>query len=151
MRRGATAFALFALVTGCGGGGGGATAQDGGPLKWEKPPYSGTPSELLPEDRVVLGRVRNDSLRRVSVYYKDVRLLTADGRTVPAAVRFADTPGHGLYPPTREPDSVKAAEDLRIGRAIELAPGKSAPLVVSWRGDAKPVAVDYRLGRLALP
>jgi hypothetical protein len=149
MSRWATALALLALLTGCGGGGG--DAKGGGPLTWDKAPYSGTPSELLPDDHVVLGTVRNDSLRRLRVYYKDVRLVTADGKVVPAAVRFTNTPGHGLYPPTREPNSVKESEDLRIGRAIKLEPGKTAPLVVAWRGDAKPVAVDYRTGRLALP
>jgi hypothetical protein len=137
---------LGVLLAGCGAGG-----EPGGPLTWQGEPYAGTPSKLLPSDHVVLGTIRNDSLKRVKVHYRDVRLLDADGRAVQAAVRFASAPVHSLYPPTREPDMVMAAEDLRIGRAIDLAPGKTAPLVVAWRGDARPVAVDYRAGRLRLP
>jgi hypothetical protein len=147
----ATGLVLVALLLGGCGDKGNAKPSGAGPLTWVEPPYVGTPSKLIPDDHVVLGEVRNDSLRRVKVHFKDVRLLEADGDTVPSAVRFTDTPGHGLYPPTREPDSVKPAEDLRIGRAIKLEPGKSVPLVVSWRGDAKPVAVDYRSGRLVIP
>jgi len=145
--RAAVALVAALALTGCGG----KDVSGGGPLVWEKDPYAGTPSKLLPEDHVVLGTVRNDSLRKLKVRYTDVRLLEADGDRIPAAVRFTDTPGHGLYPPTREPDSVRASEDLRIGRAIDLKPGKTAPLVVAWRGDAKPVAVEYPGGRLKLP
>ena len=147
----ATGLILVALLAGCGGGSDAAQQPGEAPLSWVEPPYVGTPSKLIPGDHVVLGEIRNNSQRRVDVHYSEVRLLEADGDAVAAAVRFTNTPGHGLYPPTREPDSVRPAEDLRIGRAIKLEPGKSVPLVVSWRGDAKPVTIDYRDGRLAIP
>jgi hypothetical protein len=146
--RGAIALAALALF---GAGCGDSQPSGNGPLAWAQEPYAGTPSKLIPDDHVVLGTVRNDGLRKVKVHFREVRLLETDGDEVPAAVRFTDTPGHGLYPPTREPDSVEKTEDLRIGRAIELEPGKTAPLVVAWRGDAKPVAVEYPGGRLKLP
>jgi hypothetical protein len=141
-------LAAGALLAGCGGGG------DSGGLVWDAEPWSGKPSKLLPNDHVVLGTIRNDSLRKLKVRYTDVRVLVSDGRTIPAAIRFTHAPGHGMYPPTREPAYVRDSEDLRIGRAADLPPGAKAPLVVAWterRGAPRAAVLDYGAGRLRLP
>ena len=153
MRR-AAALALAAVaLAGCGT----KEKADGGrsgPLAWADQPYRGAPSDLLPGDTIVFGTVENASLREVKLHFRDVTLRDAEGREVPAAIRFTNAPGHGLFPPTREPETVKESEDLRIGRAIRLKPGRTAPLIVSWRADdapEAPVVLDYRTGRLRLP
>jgi hypothetical protein len=102
----------------------------------------------------VRGRVRNDSLRRVNLAAKDLRLVADDGSTVEGSAVFLDTFLHGLYPPTREPRDVSESELRRTGRLARIEPGKSVPLTVSWRlreGADRPVRIEYGGGSLPLP
>jgi hypothetical protein len=137
------------LLTGCGGGGDG--GSDG--LRWATDPRIFTP-ENLPRDRILSGRVRNDSLRRVELTAKALTLRDADGRRVEGTAVFLAGFGRGLYPPTREPDPLPESELLRTGRKARIDPGKAVPVTISWRvppSGEKPVRVDHGGGSLPIP
>ena len=56
----------------------------------------------LPNDRILIGRIRNDSLRTVNLKSKQIRVL-ADEREVFGFGRFVDTFVHGNYPWSSSP------------------------------------------------
>lgn len=78
----ATALAAVAPLD-CGGDDGGGT----GDLVWVRQPVV-VKQETLPRDRVLVGKVRNDSLRRVVLDAKDVRALDEDGKALRANATF---------------------------------------------------------------
>lgn len=146
--------ALPILAAACGGddgdAGGGAAAPA---LVWESPPEL-VSSPTLPDDRILTGRVENDSLRPVEVDAEDVRLVDGDGDRVDGEAIFLAGFGHALLPPEREPEEVPEFERRRTGRSARLEPGDAVPLTVSWRradGDGAPVRIDYGSGSLPLP
>jgi hypothetical protein len=105
-------------------------------------------------DRVVSGRVRNASLRRVRIEARDVRLETADGARVEGTATFVGTFLHGLYPPTREPQRMAGSELRRTGRLAVIEPRTSVPVTLAWRleeGEPPPERVDFGAGTLPLP
>jgi hypothetical protein len=141
--------AIAALVSSDGGAG----DEGAGDLAWARSPRVFTP-ERLPQDRVLSARLRNESLRRVTLSVDDLRLEDADGRTVASTAVFLDSFVHGLYPPTRQPAQVSATELRRTGRLAVIAPGESVPLTVAWRregGVGAPVRLDYGRGYLPVP
>jgi hypothetical protein len=125
---------------------------DDGRLAW-----NGTPALVqasAPTDRILYGRLRNDSLEDVDLRYQDVRVLDADGREVQSAVRFIAAFAHGLYPWSQRPDDVGDFERRRLGEIATLKPGQAAPITLSWRvppGARQPVKVDFGTTELALP
>ena len=137
-------------AAGCGGD----DDQGGvGPLRWERAPRVFAPKDL-PSDRVMSGRIKNDSLKRVDLAVQDVKLLDDRGRRVAASITFLAGFVHGLYPPTREPSRLPDAELLRTGRIARILPGKLAPVTVSWRtrpDQARPTRLDYSGGFLPVP
>ena len=66
---------------------------------------------------VLHGEVRNDGQRPLRLAAAETRVLDARGRALPAAARFLDAYAPG-----------------GVGRAVVLAPGRTAPLTVAWRG-----------------
>jgi hypothetical protein len=74
---------------------------------------------------IVTGEVRNDGRARLRLDPARARVLDARGRALPATARFLDA-----YVPGRA--------GLAI---ITLAPGRTAPLTVAWRGAAARLAV----------
>ena len=144
----AASVAALLVAAGCGGG-----DNDGsGPLKWEKAPRVFAP-ETLPNDRVMSGRIRNDSLHRVDLTVQDVKLVDGSGHRVAASVTFLAGFVHGLYPPTRQPKRLPDSELLRTGRTALIRPGKRAPITVAWRtrGGETPARLDYGTGSLPIP
>ena len=144
-------FALGAASPiGCGGD------EDGGSgdLVWAKRPQVYR-QPTLPRDRVLVGAVRNDSLRRVEVDAADVRAVDGDGNALRANATFVRGYIHPLYPPTRPPEGGLPESELeRIGRKLRLEPGKTAPLSIAWRvarGADAPVQIDYGSGLLPIP
>ena len=135
---------------GCGGD------EDGGSgdLVWAKRPQVYR-QPTLPRDRVLVGAVRNDSLRRVEVDAADVRAVDGDGNALRANATFVRGYIHPLYPPTRPPEGGLPESELeRTGRRVRLEPGKAAPLSVSWRvppGEKAPVRIEYGVGWLSIP
>jgi hypothetical protein len=151
VRRVLLALALAGAIGGCGGGDGGGS-KPGGELVWDKKPSLIVP-KTLPNDRIVTGVVRNDSLRRVQVDAKELRLVDDRGGRVPGSIVFLNGYLHGLFPPTREPQ-LSEQELERIGRRARFTPGKTLPLTVSWRerkGQRSPVRIDWGAGTLPLP
>lgn len=130
------------------------TADDdatGGPqLRWD-----GTPEVVrvpeLPRDRVLVGRIRNASLDRLSLAADDVTVVDGSGRRLEATARFAAGFGHALYSPTDPPAEVARDEQLRLGTVAELEPGGTAPLTLSWRlPEGADRAAEARVGQAVL-
>lgn len=162
MRLGVLTLSLAAAaLMGCGGADGapGASADQRGPLRWEGEPTRVDGTKTLPDDRIVLGRIRNDSLRKLSLRANDLKLEAADGTVIRGnSLAFIDHFAHGIFPPTRREELAskgeREAEDRRLGRVVEIEPGKTAPLTFAWRqggGAPVPVRVVYPEGFLAIP
>jgi hypothetical protein len=142
--------ALALALAACGGGGAG---PGSGALRWEQEPTI-VRSAALPDDQVVSGTVRNDSLRELNLAAAKVRLLDGTGKRVPGVAVFLESFAHGLFPPTRGPFPRPAAEDARIGLIARVKPGAKLPFTVAWRlpeGVSAPVRIDYGLGWLPIP
>jgi hypothetical protein len=139
-----------ALPLGCGGG----DHAGAGDLVWDKRPQVYR-QPTLPRDRVLVGTVRNDSLRRVRLVAEDLRAVDRDGNTLRGNATFVRGYIHPLYPPTRPPEGgIPESELERTGRQMRLDPGKTAPVSVAWRvspGGKPPVRIDYGSGWLPIP
>jgi len=150
MRRGA-AFALVALaLAGCSGAG--EDQQGSGDLAWEKEPQIQTP-ETLPQDRILSGTIKNESLRQVDLTAKTLRVLDSEDRPLKSSAIFLAGFGRGLYPPQREPDQISDFELERTGKITKLKPGQTVALTVSWRlkeGEPEAAQVDYGSGTLPI-
>jgi hypothetical protein len=153
----AAALAIVAALGACGG-----SAKDGpsagsegvGPVVWVKTPQLVVQPEL-PNDRILFGRIRNDSLRTVDLKSKQIRVL-ADEREVFGFGRFVDTFVHGNYPVELQPGPDQPVPATRrLGYTLELRPGQTAPLLVTWRlraGGPRPTTVALQPGmRLGVP
>lgn len=125
-----------------------------GDLVWATPPKVYREA-TLPRDRVLVGKVRNDSLRQIKVVATDVRAVDEDGDALRGNATFIRGYIHALYPPTRPPPGGLPESELeRTGRELRLRPGKTAPLSVAWRltpGGEVPVRIDYGPGWLPIP
>lgn len=143
--------AVAALGAGCGGSSRGTTAQD--PLRWAKTPQVFR-TRTLPDDRVAVGTVRNTGSRPLHLTAAALGVRSADGHRLRSTGDFAAGYAHGLYGAFQKPDPIPPGELTRLGLTVTIAPGKSAPLVVSWHqphGMAGAPLVDYGAGRLPLP
>jgi hypothetical protein len=111
--------------------------------------------QTLPRDRVLVGFVRNDSLRRITIEAKDVHAVDEDGKALRGQATFIRSYVHPLYPPTRPPPGgLPDSERLRLGQIARLEPGKKTHLSVAWRlrpGGKPPVRVEYGFGSLPIP
>jgi hypothetical protein len=144
--RRASILVLLVLVAGCGGD----EDVGSGDLVWEKKPRIFRPP-TLPDDRVLAGTVRNDSLEPIELTARDLEVLADDGDELESAAIFAQTFVRGVFPQNRGED-IPTSEQLRIGLRARLEPGKSAPLTVSWRQNGERAArVDYGTGSLPVP
>ncbi len=149
-RRGAAAAGVVVVVlAGCG-----SKPADEARLAWKSTPAAFSP-KALPTDRVVLGTVRNASKQaRLVLSASEVHVVDAAGRRLKGSAQFIASYAHGLYGAYQKPVDVEEPELLRLGLKIKLAPGRTAPLYVSYRlrpGLKLPVHVDYGSGTLPLP
>jgi hypothetical protein len=152
-RRLLTATAFAAVACGAAGCGSEDERTQVGALTWSRTPILVHPPGL-PSDRILIGTVRNEGFRKLSLVARDVRVRDAGGRVVDAAVTFTQSFVHGIYPPTREPGQLTDFELERVGRLARLAPGAAVPILVSWRlhkGASPPVRIDYGAGSLPIP
>jgi hypothetical protein len=137
---------LLVLAAGCGGD----DELGSGDLVWEKKPRVFT-NPNLPDDRILTGTVRNDSLEVMTLVARDLGVRTGGGDEMDSAAIFAPTFIRGVFPQNRG-DEIPESEQLRIGLRARLEPGKTAPLTVSWRGQGeRAVLVDYGGGALPVP
>jgi hypothetical protein len=139
--------AVLAVATVSHGGG----AQLGeGALVWQQKPQVYRNPEL-PNDRVLRGVVRNDSLRIMSLTARDLDVRGASGKELESAAVFAPTFIRGVFPENRGSD-IPESEQLRIGLRARIEPGKAVPITVSWRErGGRAARVDYGAGSLPVP
>lgn len=127
------AAAALALALACGDSDEPAKERGGfGRLVWSSPPTVFTPRRL-PDDRILVGRLKNDSLRQVELRAaEDVELLDRAGRPIQHTVVFSQSFGRDIYPPrfgARPPEE----DQLRLGLRAKLEPGATRPITVAWR------------------
>ena len=140
------AVVLAIAIAACGGG----DARGSGDLVWEKAPRVYRNSEL-PDDRVLRGVVRNDSLKVVTLTARDLAVRAGGGDEMESAAVFAPTFIRGVFPQNRG-DAIPENEQLRIGMRARIEPGQTVPITVSWRERQESAAlVDYGTGSLPLP
>ncbi|UTI62846.1 hypothetical protein NBH00_15935 [Paraconexibacter antarcticus] len=150
----AVAAALAAAGCGSGSGSGaGSTSRTAGALAWTAAPQVFR-TKALPDDRIVVGTVRNTSGRPLKLDASALKVRLPDGRRLVTTGQFAAGYAHGLYGAFQKPDPIPPGELSRLGIEVTIAPGKTAPLAVSWHQPrtlgGRPV-VDYGAGRLTLP
>ena len=140
------AIGLVLVVAGAGHGGNG---HGGGDLVWEHQPHVYRNAQL-PNDRIVRGVIRNDSLRVVTLTARDLRVRATSGNELESAAVFAPTFIRGVFPENRGSE-IPESEQLRIGLRARIEPGKSVPITVSWRERGERAArVDYGAGSLPI-
>ena len=122
----------------------------GGDLVWEKSPQVYRAAGL-PDDRILRGVVRNDSLRVITLTARDLEVHDRGGDELDSGTIFAPTFIRGVFPQNRG-DGIPENEQLRIGMRARIEPGKSVPITVSWRETGEHASlVDYGTGSLPLP
>lgn len=137
------------LVVAVAGHGGEPRLGSGG-LVWEHQPHIYRNAEL-PDDRVLRGVIRNDSLKVVTLKARDLNVRASGGSELESAAVFAPTFIRGVFPQNRG-EAIPENEQLRIGLRLRLEPGRSAPVTVSWRQHGERASlVDYRSGTLPVP
>lgn len=143
---GLASAAVLAVATVSHGGG----EQLGqGALVWDQKPQVYRNPEL-PNDRVLRGVVRNDSLRVMSLTARDLDVRGASGKELESAAVFAPTFIRGVFPENRGSE-IPESEQLRIGLRARIEPGKAVPITVSWRERGGHAArVDYGAGALPI-
>jgi hypothetical protein len=124
-----------------------------GKLVWDVPPRVFTP-DTLPDDRILSGQVRNDSLRDVQLTAKsDLKLVDRSGRDVAHTALFTAGYSRDIYPP-RDRHRLPEKDAERLGYKAKLRPGDSKPLTVSWRegrGRPAPVRIELPSNSLNVP
>lgn len=112
-----------------------AMARSGGPgrIAWSgKTTLIRPPS--LPADRIVTGTVRNEGGGELEVEATDVKVVDGRGRRLQSSAIFLSGFAHGLWAPgSPQPTKGSDFERARTGKLLQLEPGKTAPLTVSWR------------------
>ena len=147
---GALGIAVVLILVVAVSGHGGEPQLGSGDLVWEQQPHIYR-SAQLPNDRVLRGVVRNDSLRVVTLKARDLDVRAGGGTELESAAIFAPTFIRGVFPQNRA-DGIPENEQLRIGLRVRLEPGRSAPITVSWRAhDERASLVDYGSGSLPIP
>jgi hypothetical protein len=120
-----------------------------GALVWKQKPRVYRNAEL-PNDRVLRGVVRNDSLRVITLTARDLQVRARGGDEMDSAAIFAPTFIRGVFPQNRG-DGIPENEQLRIGMRARIEPGKTVPITVSWRERGERASlVDYGTGSLPL-
>lgn len=151
--------AAVAVLGGCSSnrsatpGAGRSSAVGLGKLVWDVPPKVYTP-DTLPDDRILSGQLRNDSLRDVQLTAKtDLKLVDRSGRDVTHTALFAAGYSRDIYPP-RDRHKLLERDAERLGYKAKLRPGASKPITVSWRvghGRPTPVRIELPSNSLDLP
>ena len=121
-----------------------------GDLVWQEQPHVYRNADL-PNDRILRGVVRNDSLRVMTLTALDLDVRATGGDEMESAAIFAPTFIRGVFPQNRG-EGIPENEQLRIGMRARIEPGKTVPITVSWRQhDERASLVDYGSGTLPVP
>ena len=117
-----------AVLAGGAGCGGGAT------VAWKGHPRSGP----VEGGQMLFGTLLNRSGRPLRLRAAEERVLDRSGRALPAAAAFAGGYNAGIALRGFGTEMFAAAT---AGAGIAIAPGATAPLSVSWKGEAAVVEV----------
>jgi hypothetical protein len=131
-----------ALVAGCGGGD---KTNAGAGLAWDGAPQVFTLRDL-PNDRVLIGKVINDSGHTLHLSAAKLAVRDSAGHAVKSSGAYTATFGHGLYGAFQQPSKVPQPEASRLGHDIYLIPRTSSPFYTAWRipaGSKGPFYVEY--------
>ncbi|MEA2347237.1 MAG: hypothetical protein QOG62_1024 [Thermoleophilaceae bacterium] len=145
----AALLAAAVLLAGCGG----TSSPNFGSLGWAAPPKLFKPARL-PDDRVLIGQVRNNSFRDLSLKVGDFKVHDATGALIESTTQFTNSYAHGLYGAFQRPNPLPPDELTRLGLEVNLPGGKTTPITVAFRetkGSNPPYEIDYGLGSLAIP
>lgn len=150
-RAAAVGAAVVALAAAGCGGGDDATPREG--LSWE-----GTPrvfrAKHLPDDRVVIARVRNTGSKTLHLVAADLKVRDAAGHALTTSAAFSTTFAHGLFGALQQPRPVPRQELIRLGKIAIIPAGATVPFYAAWRlkpGTKEPVRIDYGRGSLDVP
>jgi hypothetical protein len=125
----AVTCAVVAGGVGCGGG---------GTIAWKGHPRSGP----VEGGQMLFGTLLNRSGRPLSLRAADVRVLDRRGTVLSAAAAFADGYNAAIAMRGFGTEMFAAAPvGGGDGANVALAPGATAPLSVSWKGEAAVVEV----------
>jgi hypothetical protein len=128
--------------------------SDAGRLSWVGKPNV-FKARNLPNDRVVIARVKNAGSKTLHLVASKVVVRDANGRALDATAAFNTTFAHGLYGALQQPAAGPPVQELaRLGKAIYLSAGGSAPFYAAWRlqpGTKEPVRIEYAGGSLTVP
>jgi hypothetical protein len=140
--------AAAAVATGCDG------SEKSGALTWAGK-VQVFRSKVLPRDRIVFARVRNSGKSTLHLIAARLVVRDADGKALKgSSAAFTHTFAHGLFGALQQPNPVPVEELLRLGKAIYLPPGASAPFYAAWHlvpGTRGPIRIDYGSGSLTVP
>ena len=159
MSRSARAAALAATLALAAGGCGGQEGGDGRATPSAPPPvlaWDGEPREFAATppatSRVIGGKIRNHSNRRIDLDASEVELRDRTGKRIEGSAVFLSGFVRDRYARNR-PETPPPDEERRLsGTLARLEPGETVPLTVSWRaepGVGRPVVVQ--VGPVALP
>jgi hypothetical protein len=146
-------LALALLATGCGGDDEGA----GGParLVWDGTPVVRSSTTGA---RVLIGKVRNESSRKLRITARQVTVADGRGRTLESSAVFISTFVRSNYPHNMargsDPADYPEAEQRRVGFLAVLDAGESTPLTVSWNErprEASAKRIVYGPASLTIP
>jgi hypothetical protein len=149
----AAVVAAALIAAGCGSSGEGASG-DAGPLGWKGEPVL-TVADNLPDDRILVGTVRNVSIREeLKLDATTVVVRDAAGKRLEAFALFSHTYAHGLYGQAEAPDGPLGEDRERLGYVRTVKPGEEAPVTVAYRltkATRPPLRIDYGPGELSVP
>jgi len=146
VRAAITLAACAAAISGCG-----ESAADGPALEWVGQPRVIVAPTAEPA-RILQGKVRNRSMSELRLQADEVTLRDAGGRRVAGSAIFLPGYVRPGEPQNRGGAPFADTEAARIGRLVTIAPGDTAPLVISWRvKDGRPVRVEHPGGTLEVP
>jgi hypothetical protein len=150
-RAGVAGLALALAAGGCGS----ADKASTGPLDWKGAPFLEAVGATLPDDRILVGTVRNVSVRQeLTIDSKKIAVRDAAGKSLRAFGIFTATFAHGLYGVSEAPNGPVGSDRKRLGFTVTLKPGETAPLTIAYRlaaGVKPPLRVEYPGGHLAVP
>ena len=143
----ASVAAATLAIGGCGGGDRGSAGQ----LSWSGEPRVLRPP-TLPGDRILSGRVTNDSLEVIELEASDLELVDTSGDMIEANAIFLE--GYVKPLESRNRQSQETIDERRRrGLEARIEPGETAPVTVSWHQprEQAPDRIEYGSGSLPLP
>jgi hypothetical protein len=101
-------------------------------VRWVRAPLVYQPRRL-PHDRVLYGRVQNESRKMLALDSRKLVVRDAAGRVLVSSARFIGAYAHPLYGAFQQPRFNEPSELARLGVITDVSPGTTSPLWVSFR------------------